>query len=211
MKITKYQHACLVLEENNELLVIDPGVLAQLPELKEVVAVVVTHIHPDHMHVANLQKLAHANPDLTLFASDEVIAELDKLKVKKVVVNNDSVQVGQFTLEFFGQDHAVIYQQVPCQNRGLLVNEQLYYPGDSFTLPEKPVRDLAFPAAAPWMKVSEAAEFIKSVKPKRAFPTHNGTLSEFGEQVNYHYIKQVIEEIGAEFVYLEPGTSLANA
>lgn len=211
MKITKYEHACLVVEENGERLVIDPGVLAKLPELEHVVAVVVTHIHPDHLHLPNLQHIAAANPDLTLFASDEVIAELDELKVKKVPVENDTLTAASFTLEFFGHDHAIIYQQVPCQNRGVLINEHLYYPGDSFTLPGKPVQDLAFPAAAPWMKVSEAADFITAVKPRRAFPTHNGTLSEFGEQVNYHYIQQAIKESGGTFISLKPGESLPDA
>lgn len=210
MKVTKYEHACLVVEENGEELVIDPGMLAKLPDLRSVTAVVVTHVHPDHLHVPNLQQLAEHNPGLTLFASDEVIAELDELNAKKVPVENDMVGEGSFRLEFFGQDHAIIYQQVPCQNRGVLVNEQLYYPGDSFTLPGKPVRELAFPAAAPWMKMSEVADFILAVKPVRAFPTHNGTLSEFGEQVNYRYIQQAIAEAGGQYHYLGVGESLPD-
>lgn len=211
MNITKYEHACLVVEQDGERLVIDPGVLANLPRLTGVTAVVVTHVHPDHLHIDNLQALVADNPDLTLFASDEVIADLADLDVTTVAVENGVQTIGAFSLEFFGHDHAVIYQQVPCQNRGVLVNEQLYYPGDSFTLPGKPVADLAFPAAAPWCKVSEIAEFIKAVKPKRAFPTHNGTLSEFGEMVNYFYIEQVIKDGGGEFVQLKPGESLPDA
>ncbi|MCA9330739.1 MBL fold metallo-hydrolase [Candidatus Saccharibacteria bacterium] len=211
MKVTKYEHACLVVEENGERLVIDPGMLAKLPELENVVAVVVTHVHPDHLHLPNLQALVGASPGLTIFGSDEVIAELGELDVKKVSVENDMMTVGRFRLEFFGHDHAVIYQQVPCQNRGVLVNETLYYPGDSFTLPEKPVQDLAFPAAGPWCKVSEVADFITAVKPQRAFPTHDATLSEFGASVNYRYIQQAIEAGGGEFVQLKPGESLADA
>lgn len=211
MKITKYEHACLVVENHGDTLVIDPGVLAKLPELKGVNAVVVTHVHPDHLHLENLQKLATVNPELTLYASDEVLAELAELEVKKVPVDNETIDVGAFHLEFFGHDHAVIYEQVPCQNRGVMVNEYLYYPGDSFTLPKKSVPVLAFPAAAPWLKVSEVVEFVKEVKATRAFPTHNGTLSEFGEMVNYFYIKQAIEDSGGEFIKLEPGDSLAGA
>jgi hypothetical protein len=92
-----------------------------------------------------------------------------------------------------------------------MVNDCLYYPGDSFTLPKRPVKVLAFPAAAPWCKVSEVVEFVASVKPTKAFPTHNGTLSEFGEMVNYRYIEQAINDGGGQFVKLEVGDKLSNA
>ena len=211
MKITKYEHACLVVEEAGETLGIDPGVLATLPTIANVVAVVVTHVHSDHLHMDNLKKIVSANPELTVYGSDEVLAELAELEAKKVPIENDMIGVGAFQLEFFGHNHAVIYAQVPCQNRGVMVNNYLYYPGDSFTLPERPVEVLAFPAAAPWCKVSEIVEFVKAVKPVRAFPTHNATLSEFGEMVNYLYIKQAIEDAHGEFVKLETGDVLLDA
>lgn len=209
MKVTKYEHAGLVVEVAKEALVIDPGVLTKLPELTNVKTVVITHLHPDHLHLPNLHKLVATNPGLTLFASDEVIAELSEIETEKVAVTSgDLFTIGTFTLEFFGSEHAIIYQQVPCKNTGVMVNNELYYPGDSFTLPNNPVELLAFPAAAPWMKVSEVVDFIKQVAPKKAFPTHNGTLSEFGEKVNYRYIEQAITELGGTFVKLEPGQSL---
>jgi len=209
MKITKYEHAGLVVEDSGEILVVDPGVLTKLPDLSSVKAVVITHIHPDHLHMPNLQKLAASNPALKLFATDEVIGELTELEVEKVsVTSGEKITEGVFTVEFFGSEHAIIYQKVPCKNIGVMINEQLYYPGDSFTLPQKPVEVLAFPAGGPWMKVCEAVEFIKDVAPKTAFPTHNGTLSEFGEMVNYFYIEPAITELGGSFVKLEPGQSL---
>lgn len=211
MNITKYEHACVTVEKDGSVLVIDPGVLAKLPELSGVVGVIVTHIHPDHLSVENLQSLVASNPDLTIFGCDEVIAELGAVEAKKVSVQNDVVTNGPFELAFFGHDHAVIYQQIPCQNRGVLVDNSLYYPGDSFTLPEVPVSVLAFPASAPWMKVSEAVEFVKAVNPQRAFPTHNGLLSEFGESVSYRYIKQALTEAGGEFVHLATGESLSDS
>lgn len=209
MKITKYEHAGLVLEEAGETLVVDPGVLTKLPELNSVKAVVITHVHQDHLHMPNLQKLVATNPGLKLFATDEVISELAELEVEKIpVASGDELTEGAFTFEFFGSEHAIIYQHVPCKNIGIMVNNKLYYPGDSFTLPNIPVEILAFPAAAPWMKVSEVVEFIKQVAPQKAFPTHNGTLSEFGEMVNYRYIEQAITDVGGTFVKLEPGQTL---
>ncbi len=65
-----------------------------------------------------------------------------------------------------------------CQNVGVLIdNGEVYYPGDSFAEPGMPVKTLALPIAAPWMKTSEAMDFLTHVKPERAFPTHDAILS----------------------------------
>lgn len=209
MVITKYQHACLTVDDTGDYLVIDPGVLAKLPDVSGVKAVVVTHIHPDHLDIPNLKKLQQINPELTIYGSDEVISALaDSSANKQTVKHGDTITCGNFTLEFFGEDHEIIYQKVPCKNLGVLVNSALYYPGDSYTVPEKPVEILAFPAAAPWLKVGEVIEFIKNVAPKTGFPTHNGTLSEFGESVNYFYVQQVMEEINCTFQYLNIGDQI---
>jgi hypothetical protein len=64
-----------------------------------------------------------------------------------------------------------------------MVNDLLYYPGDSFVLPEKPVDTLALPASAPWMKLSEAADFMTDIHPRLAFPTHDAILSDAGKNI----------------------------
>jgi L-ascorbate metabolism protein UlaG (beta-lactamase superfamily) len=55
---------------------------------------------------------------------------------------------------------------------------------------------VAVPASAPWMKISEAMEFIKKLKVKRVFPTHNALLSEFGEKAEYNWLKKATDEVG---------------
>lgn len=44
MKITKYEHSCVVIEEKGEKLVIDPGELTALPTLTYVRAIIFTHV-----------------------------------------------------------------------------------------------------------------------------------------------------------------------
>lgn len=67
-----------------------------------------------------------------------------------------SIELGDFNLKFYGKDHAEIDPKTPvAQNIGVLVNNQLYYPGDSFTpCPEK-FKILAIPASAPWLRVGQ--------------------------------------------------------
>jgi hypothetical protein len=117
-----------------------------------------------------------------------------------VVEPGHTEQVGPFTLEFFGGNHAVIHPSMPQnQNVGVLVNNTLYYPGDSFSEPGKAVKVLAAPAGGPWMKISEAMDFITAVKPALAFPTHDAVLSDGGQQVNDSMLSHAAEQAGIEY------------
>lgn len=212
MKITKYEHACLVVEALEQKLIIDPGMFAEsLPQdLQEVSAVVVTHVHGDHLDKKRLQAIVMANPDLTVFAPQEVLDEISDIEVKKELAEPGvSHTAGSFGLEFFGKDHAVIYEKVPCQNVGVMVNKTLYYPGDSFTVPKgNKVPVLAIPAGAPWMKVGEAMDFMKAIMPGAVFPTHNAVYSEAGAMFADGWLSQQAESLGAVYKVLKPGDSI---
>ena len=55
MRITKYEHACLLLTVGDESIVIDPGSFLSPIEPTGVIAVVVTHEHADHWTPEHLQ------------------------------------------------------------------------------------------------------------------------------------------------------------
>lgn len=70
MKLTKYGHACVVLEEQGKRLIIDPGELThEFGNPQNTVAVVVTHVHFDHLNRENLQKIIEANPDVKVYTT----------------------------------------------------------------------------------------------------------------------------------------------
>ena len=49
MKVTKFEHSCLVVDQSNHTLIIDPGSFTMpLNHVRKVVAIVITHEHPDH-------------------------------------------------------------------------------------------------------------------------------------------------------------------
>ena len=210
MKITKYEHACLVVEEGNQKLVIDPGIFTtSLPaDLDNVSVVVITHVHPDHCDQAHLEAILSKNPDVQLYGTAEVAKALNPTKVN-IVSGGDSAKIGNFNLKFYGGEHAVIYKSWPVnQNVGVMVNDKLYYPGDSFTNPETTVDTLAIPVSAPWLKTSESMDFLASIKPRIAFPTHNALLSGAGENLADNILGDVAKNIKSELKYLEPGEAL---
>jgi len=211
MKVTKYEHACLLIEEQGQFLIIDPGIFAtSLPtHTQNVCGVVITHQHADHLDKTRLEAIVAANPDVTLFAPKDVLAQLEDVSAKKIVAKDGANHtVSSFQLEFYGKDHAIIYEKVPCENIGVMVNKTLYYPGDSFTEPKTDVKLLALPNGAPWMKISEAMTFMKQVMPRAVFPTHNALYSEAGTMISNNWLEHEAKTIGAAWSVLEPSDSI---
>jgi L-ascorbate metabolism protein UlaG (beta-lactamase superfamily) len=209
MKLTKYEHAALVLEKAGETLVVDPGVFTMpLGDLRHVVAIVITHEHPDHWTPEQLDRILEMNPDAAIYGPSGVAVAAPNYPVT-VVSDGDRVEVGDFVLRFFGEKHAVIHSSIPViDNVGVLVDETLFYPGDSFTIPPVEVDVLAVPAGAPWLKIAEVMDYVEAVKPRRAFPTHEMVLSVIGRNMANDRIGGVTRAGGGEFLPLEPGESL---
>jgi L-ascorbate metabolism protein UlaG (beta-lactamase superfamily) len=209
MKITKHGHACLEVAIDSQTLIIDPGSYTEeLTSLGSVVAVVITHKHDDHCDDAKIAKIKKENPDVQIFGTSEVAARLESLNVT-TVYHGDYYEVGSFRLEFFGDMHQIIHQSIPLvQNTAVLVNGDLYYAGDSYTPPDVKVKVLACPTSAPWLKIGDVMDYIQEIKPAICFPTHNALLSQLGHDLNNSRVKQVTEENGGKFRYLEVGEFL---
>lgn len=209
MRVTKYEHACLVLEDAGDTLVIDPGVFTrELEDVAGVVGIVITHEHADHWTPEHLRHLIAANPGAKIFGPAGVASAASGFDIVSVAPG-DAHSVGAFALAFFGGVHAEIHRSIPLiDNVGVLVNEQLFYPGDSFTVPEVAVDVLAVPAGAPWLKIGEVIDYVDAVKPKRSFAVHEMVLSDAGKGMAADRISATTESHGGRYIPLEPGDSV---
>ncbi|NBW73278.1 MAG: MBL fold metallo-hydrolase [Microbacteriaceae bacterium] len=209
MKVTKQTHACLIFEQAGKTLVLDPGAYSEPQEnLNNVVAIVLTHSHDDHCFEEQLDRILKLNPEAMIYCTADTAKRLAEYKTT-VVYHGDYYEVGPFTLEFFGDLHAVIHPSLPViENRGVLVNNLLYYPGDSFTLPDRKVEMLAVPTSAPWLKISEVIDFVAAVEHNQSMATHNALLSEFGHNLSNSRVKAITEGKGGKFTYLLPGEAI---
>jgi L-ascorbate metabolism protein UlaG (beta-lactamase superfamily) len=210
MKITKYEHACVVIEEQGRHLVVDPGVFATSFKPTDTIdSVVVTHVHPDHFDPEKLKSIKELNPDVMICTVQEVANDIKDLNPEAVDAGR-SCSHGPFHISFYGGQHAPIHKSLPSwQNIGILVNEKFYYPGDSYVVPDDvEVQILAVPSVAPWAKISETMDFITAVKAKQVFPTHNAILSDIGHQVYNPRLEATAQEAGGTFSFLQPGESL---
>jgi L-ascorbate metabolism protein UlaG (beta-lactamase superfamily) len=208
VRITKYEHATLQVGVGDDTLVIDPGSFLSHPDFTDVVAVVITHEHADHWTTEQVRRILDKNPGARVIGPQGVADAATELPVE-VVAAGDVVEAGPFTLEFFGGRHAVIHESIPViDNVGVLVNDELYYAGDSYTLPEVEVGTLAAPVGAPWLKIGEAMDYVLAVKPKRAFYVHDMTLSVAGKQMGAARLAWATEQGGGTFTELQPGETL---
>ena len=209
MKLTKYEHSCLILTKGDATLVIDPGTFTTpLSDVDGVVAIVITHEHPDHWTPEQLTRLLDRNPNARILGPAGVAAAAAGFTVE-TVTGGDTVEVGPFTLAFFGEKHAVIHSSIPIvDNVGVLVNDRYYYGGDSYTQPDRSVEVLAAPCGAPWLTIGDAMDYVLAVAPRRAFAVHDAPLSEFGIGMHRARLRWATEQGGGEFVELEPGDVL---
>ncbi|MEJ1087710.1 MBL fold metallo-hydrolase [Microbacterium sp. Mu-80] len=209
MRITKHEHATLRLEHDGQTLLIDPGTFtAPLDGLSNVVGVIITHEHPDHWTSTHLERILQAAPGTPILSTEGTAAASDHDIT--VVAPGQTHTIGPFTLRFFGGTHAIIHSSLPVpENLAVLVNDELYYPGDSYALPDEiEVQTLAAPLGAPWLKIGEAMDFVLAVAPRRCFGTHDMTLSAVGRGMHRQRLQWATEQHGGEFVELDPGMSL---
>ena len=207
MTITKYGHACLIVSSETSKIIIDPGEFTDLPDiLSDVAAVIVTHIHGDHLSLSNLQKIRDSNPNFTLYGVQEVIEACNEVPVTKHVVQSDQViQMGDMEVSVYFDDHAIIYQASPCKNLAIKIDDQLYYPGDSLRVIPDHVRVVAVPISAPWLKSSEYIEFAQAMNADIAFPTHNGLLNDIGHSIMNNWLQKGLEGTAATYKLVKPG------
>ena len=200
MKLTKFTHACFTLEQNDQTLIVDPGNWStDLVIPTNVAAVVLTHKHADHFDLPLLHRIFEVNPDAVIIVPQSMAADVSELPIKTVSVG-DTLSVGPFHLGFYGGTHAVIHPSIESvTNLGVLVNDSMYYPGDSFALPDRAITTLALPVVAPWLKISESIDFLLQLQPTFVFPVHDHIASDEGKKLVDGIISSFAKQYGGTY------------
>jgi L-ascorbate metabolism protein UlaG (beta-lactamase superfamily) len=212
MKITKLEHACLDITIGGSRLIVDPGGwTSPLSSYEGITALVITHVHADHFDSEKVYAIVAANPDVQVFTTDQVASEITGGAVTIASVG-EQYSAGDISLEFFGGQHAVIMEGYPPagadHNFGVLINDTLYYPGDSLTPCPEPHSVLAIPSTAPWLKLIEAVSFMREDTANEVFPTHNNIVNENGENLLNSLLGGAAEQQGKTYHALKPGDSI---
>ena len=202
MRVTRYGHSCLLVEDGDARVLLDPGVFSSgFEQLRGLTAVLVTHQHPDHLDLERLRPLLEANPDARLHCdegSEQLVGELPHTVVRA----GDALDLGT-RVEVLGSEHAVIHPEIPrIPNVGYLVGGRFFTPGDALTVPDADVEVLGLPTAAPWLKLTDAVGLLRDVRPRLAFPVHDAVLAV--PQVWYQHFGN-LAPAGTTFTVVAPG------
>ncbi|WP_028279151.1 MBL fold metallo-hydrolase [Arthrobacter sp. H5] len=218
MLLTKFTHACVRLEQDGKVIVIDPGNFSEVEEaLKGASAVLITHEHADHLDRERVAAALRADAALELYAPEGVVASLrESLGDDDAGSRVHSAEPGArysiagFDVQTFGGQHALIHPHIPVvKNIGYFIEDNLYHPGDSFIVPHgAAVQTLLVPVHAPWSKTAEVIDFVTSVRAPRAYQIHDALLNETGLSMVEGHVMRLGAHYGTEFRHLEPRESV---
>lgn len=211
MNITKFGHCCLVLKSEAGTILTDPGTFTteEIKSVQGIDIILITHEHADHFHIESIETVLRNNPKAVVVSNSAVAKLLAEKNIACTVVGDtQSATVAGQLIEGYGKDHAVIYGTMGLvENTGYFVAGKFYFPGDSFYDPKRPIDVLALPTAGPWMKIGEAIDFAKKLKPRVAFPVHDGMIvPQFGIFAT-RMLQNFLKEDNIEFMALGAGDS----
>ena len=210
MRIVKFGHACVRLEHDGQVVVLDPGAFTDREAVEGATAVLITHEHPDHLDVDHLRATGAAV--YTTEAVRTLVAGVDPGLADRVqvVTPGQSFDAG-LPVTAVGELHAVIHPELPrVANSGFLVDvggTRVYHPGDSLTPPGGPVDLLLLPVHAPWSKFSEVLDFARQVGAPRSVAVHDGLLNAAGLGVLERNFAILLAD-DQDYRRVEPGTDL---
>jgi L-ascorbate metabolism protein UlaG (beta-lactamase superfamily) len=138
MKITRFEQSGFIFEtEKGFRFGFDIAVRTPIEKLEGVApldAFWVSHIHPDHLSVPHIQRLAPKK----LYLNSECIEAIGESEIVSEVVtvrSGDTLQIDDFHMQIFDVDHGPNVREPVKENHAFLMEidgEKVYFAGDMF-------------------------------------------------------------------------------
>ncbi len=198
----------MVIKTGGLAILTDPGAFSKAQDaLTGIDVVLITHEHGDHLHIDSLKAVLAKKPQAEVITNSGVGKLLAATSIAHTLVEGRAFcEVRGIRIEAFDGKHEEIFEEIgQVQNTGYFIADMLFYPGDSFCIPGRPVDILALPVAGPWCKVPDAIRYALAVAPTRAFPVHDGMVQP-GRYGSIHSApEKVLAGRGSEFVVMLDG------
>ena len=207
MRVYKFIHSCLVVEEGGDKILFDPGMFSFMEGLvkpdafRDVGTIIVTHNHPDHVDVAALKKIVEFSGAMVI-TNTETKDAFTREGIEAIVLDKGSYQSKDFTIRALPANHEKILAPTLPQNTAYIINDSFLNPGDSFaTLPStlRGIKALALVVAAPWTTEVTTAEFAEMLALQMVVPVHEGYLKSFFQKMRYDNYERYFATKGITF------------
>lgn len=209
MKLTKYVHACVLVEDEQHTTLFDPGQfswesgLFDVSKLEKLDFVIITHEHFDHFSESFVQALAQKFPDAKFLSTPEVAQ-----KLKALGITNTSADSNDF-VKLTPLDHDSMEPLRPgpmCQNVAVNYKDKVSHPGDSHHLTES--KEVLFlPVAGSWGSTIEAVRMTVKLKPKAIVPIHDWMWNDKWRSTMYDRMEAFFAEQNIRFIKSIDGES----
>jgi L-ascorbate metabolism protein UlaG (beta-lactamase superfamily) len=216
MKIQKYFHSCLLIEENGKRLLIDPGhysfdrggLLEKSPKID---VILVTHEHGDHCSLPGIKKLFERDSP-TVICNSETSIQLENEGVRTKIINiPETIEISGFIVTSVVSLHDPASLNPPPLSNGFYINHRLFHPGDSFSFAENLVNApdvLALPVIGGWGTTLKSLETGLKIKPKHLIPIHDAFVNDDWINVKYREHGKIYQEAGIAYHPLKIGEVL---
>ena len=128
-----------------------------------------------------------------------------------MVAPGDTFDAG-LPVRVVGELHAVIHPEFPrFDNSGYVVTtgeQKIFHPGDALQLPDEDVDVLCAPASAPWLKASEAVDFVRAVKAPVNISIHDRIYTKDAHDILERHMNVFLEKTGQSWIRLDDGADL---
>lgn len=202
MKITKFDHACLLVETDDRTVLFDPGAMSighiDFSDWERLDDILITHAHGDHYDTNFIKKLIDKFPTVRITTTAELADKLNAEGVKATTTPPGGV-------ELFDSPHESVEPIYPQpEETGFHYLGLLTHPGDSHSF--KDTKDiLAIPFTGPWGSNVKAINLVLELKPKYVLPIHDWHWKPEALAGSYDIWERILSEQGVKFLKLETG------
>lgn len=206
MKISKHIHSCLFIKEKDKTILIDPGNFSiennaiRLEDINQLDYLLITHEHPDHMHIPFIKTLLNKFPAVEIISNQSVVDILGKENITATNEGNEFIEV-------IDAPHAPIFGMPQFQNVLFNIFSTLTDPGDNLSF-EKTCRVLALPVQAPWGSLTQAVDKAIELKPEIIIPIHDWHWRDEIRMGIYKRLEDYFAKNGIKFLKVETGEEI---
>jgi L-ascorbate metabolism protein UlaG (beta-lactamase superfamily) len=206
MKLTKYLHSCLLVEEQGKTILIDPGQFTydskvfDITKLPSLDFILITHEHADHMSIQFIKELLSKFPNVEIITTESAVTKLQEEQIEASSEGNEYIAIESIP-------HEDIVFAVPPENVQFTLFGKLTDPGDSYHV-KKTAHILALPIQAPWGSFADALKLAESLSPKYIIPIHDWHWKDEVRKQLYGVAKDYLQQSDIEFKGIETGESI---